>query len=135
MEVRKVKYRFRGKSIVDIEHMGIKKGDWVYGTYLDGYIINEVIEATEDYITIGSWVAVDMETVGQFTGLHDKNGKEIYEGDVVKCKNYHGEIEGDVDYGNSCFYIACSSGYSDEYLFNCFDLEVIGTIHDKAGDE
>lgn len=127
--------RFRGKRE--------DNGEWVYGSF-----IPDALEGgNSDLVSWGfirrynrdigkmETIEVDRETIGQFTGLHDKNGKEIYEGDVVKCKNYHGEIEGDVDYGNSCFYIACSSGYSDEYLFNCFDLEVIGTIHDKEGDE
>ena len=130
---------FRGKASFDG-----RDGEWVYGGLLPETentfpIIVRDYDNDEDWIGVNGWDTVYPETVGQYTGLTDKNGKKIFEGDIVK--HYNNSDDGfDVGmlYWDETFsqWKRTSIGNFHHRSFtysmsrSC-DYEVIGNIHDN----
>ena len=94
------------------------KDNWKF--YLNGGVSIESTWATNDV------------TIEQFTGLHDKNGKEIYEGDVVKVFDVYGEINinGTVIFQDGSFCI--KSDTCTYYRWIDYDVEITSNIHERG---
>jgi uncharacterized phage protein (TIGR01671 family) len=120
--------KFRGKRI--------DTGEWVEGFYwasLDptsvedkwrGHYIHNGVNIQEPW-------KVHPSTVGQFTGLVDKNGKEIYEGDVVEVGNKYGYYQAKVywDKKDMTYNLSIKDFTLSTYISN--HLKTIGNIHDN----
>ncbi len=119
---------FRGKRLGD--------GEWVDGSlFIDDK--GEKHEILIGYVNYRVSWEVDPETVGQFTGLTDKNGERIFEGDIVRYTETH--CTGDMICTDSVSFIdggfypipsefSCGDSY---YSYELHSFEVIGNIHDN----
>ena len=124
---------FRGKT---------DKGEWVYGycVYQYGAHMIYLPDGTDREYGF-DYHHIIPETVGQFTGLVDKNGKKIFEGDIIKTvtnsfdrDEFITEIKFGARSGVQGFYLANGRmmfyfGQKDLTVMN--DTEVIGNIHDN----
>lgn len=118
-----------------------KNGDWVYGLLTDTENYAGFAEMTNTNRVRG--IEVDKNTVGQFTGLTDRNGKKIFEGDIGRFKQTDGAKRNgkSIICTGKVIYNAKTASYAVEgkdeagcKYFDYFpikDFEVIGNIHDN----
>ena len=125
------KIKFRGKT-----H---KNGRWYYGSLVYSDENNVAI-----YFPVGGgivkrmdWVYAIPETVGQFSGLYDCNGKEIFEGDILKWSNGRMYV---VKFWDGMFYASveeCNEGFLGGFPLHALTeyedekCEIVGNIYDN----
>lgn len=130
---------FRAKAInrnAESFRTNYKNGDWVYGLVTRLY--DERFENLPAEMTNTSGVScieVDYKTVGQYTGLTDKNGRRIFEGDIVNVKTISGSfINYVITWFNSdlCWVMQSLKDTSVKFrLRSCWEFEVVDNIHDN----
>lgn len=123
---------FRGKRTYN------KK--WIEGSLVVDYAGNTYIvweyETVKGAMISSKTINVYPETVGEYTGLTDKNGKKIFEGDIVKGdREYftYAHLYGRVVYDGGQFSIAFDDALEDIECLGAWAnaVEVIGNIHDN----
>ena len=124
---------FRGKRL--------DNGEWIRGDLVQflPHGIVRIVTQEPPYKD----AEVDSDTVGQFTGLTDRNGKKIFEGDIIHLEysqvffggEYFGEYTAEVSYKEGCFITdGINNGDEIETPLSGFDndeVEIIGNIHDN----
>lgn len=133
---------FRAKAVnrdPDREYRtNYKNGDWVYGLVTTMYDDRFPNLPAEMKNTDGvSGIDVDHRTIGEYTGLTDKNGVKIFEGDIVKCVSRLDYANMIVIFEDGEFRMVKCEDYKTYTTGNgyfsarCFHKEVIGNIYDN----
>ena len=120
---------FRGKTLL---------GKWIEGDLLN-YLGYGKVHIVRHCLGAGGQEVIP-ETVGQYTGLTDKNGKKIFEGDIVKhynhcdIKEYSEDIGRVFYYTETCRFLRTSKLFPDDCpeIYSGCEYEVIGNIHHNS---
>ena len=133
----------------EIKFRGRDKENWHYGDLVQEirHNDNKLFDGTMTHIRnfeykngsyIGDIFPVNPNTIGQYTGLHDKNGKEIYEGDVVYCQTKFGKAKAIIKFIDGKFVAYWDSILThpqNGHCIACYEInkrfEVIGNIYDN----
>ncbi|EAD5507059.1 hypothetical protein EPK55_02545 [Listeria monocytogenes] len=129
---------FRGKRI--------DNGEWVYGNLMqfeDSATFIFVDERkgastlTYAHFIINNMHAIDEKTIDQYTGLKDKNGKKIFEGDIVDISVYDrldwSSIKGKVVFLNGAWLVEDVGHFAITLQSETNEIEVIGNVHENLG--
>jgi len=124
------RYLFRGKLL--------DNGEWVQGYYVGAVGYGDCDEICNINLVSGHRVEIDPDTVGQCTGLRDKRGKLIFEGDIANIE--YTEIDGEVCFAHEVVtwrdggWVLLDVNTDSYCVLDGKDneiLEVIGNIHDN----
>lgn len=134
---------FRGKRT--------DNGEWVKGFYVcvldTHYIMTGKFDSLTNGIINSEAYKVDPSTIGQFTGLTDKNGVKIFEGDIIEFdhpyngKSIHAVVQDGCGWNLSNFYASCFDYPGCAFSEGTKYMTVIGNVHDNpellevSGDE
>ena len=96
-----------------------------------------LVDDSRSIVNIGQFKEFDGYTIQWYTGLTDKNGKEIFEGDIVKYTTWTGSYDGtteqhqtQVQFKDGAYYPRYINDECDDswYSFKVYDLEVVGNV-------
>ena len=131
------RYLFKAKRL--------DNGEWVQGYYVKGLDVygkevHLIFEPNTMFYSSGEtdgWYKVDPSTICQCTGLKDKNGKLIWENDIVNCTDAEccGYISWNESEAGFYFNVLLEGGrFDEEHIYDYQDcMEVVGNILDNAG--